>query len=327
MKKEAKGKKINEEIARIFYEIADILEIKRVRWKPQAYRMAAQAIESLRKNVAEIYKEGNRKALEKIPGVGEGIAKKIIQYIETGKIQEYEKLKKSLPAELYKIMKIPGVGPKKASLFYKELGIKNIKQLEKAAKQGKIKDLPLFKERAEEKILEGITMLKRQKGRILLRQAEKLGKKIIGQVKKLKEVERIEMAGSLRRKKPTVRDLDMVVQTSSPTKLAEKIVKLPFVRKVLGKGKEKATIITQEGIQADFRFFTKENFGSGILYFTGDKQHNIWLRRKAIKKGWKLNEYGLFKGRKRVAGKTEAEIYKKLKVKMPPPEKRIGETE
>jgi len=322
------GKKsVNSELARIFFEMADIFELKEVKWKPQAYRIAAQTLESLRKDVSEIYKEKGQEGLEKLPGIGEGIAKKIIQYIKTRRIKQYEELKKSIPSGLYKIMNIPGIGPKRASIFYNKLGIKNINQLKKAAEKGRIKNLPLFKEKAEKNILEGIKLLKEKKGRIPLEEAKKIAKTILRELKKIREIQRVEIAGSYRRKKPTIGDFDIIIQTDKPKIVADKFSKLSFVKKVLAKGEDKITAIIKQGFQVDLRFFTKENFGSGLLYFTGDKQHNIWLRKKAIKKGYKLNEYGLFdeKG-KRIAGKTEAEIYKKLGVKMLPPEKRIGET-
>jgi len=327
MKREG-NKEINSKIAELFYEMADILEIKNVAWKPQAYRIAAQTLESLGENVEDVYVSGGIKELEELPGIGEGLAKKIIQYIEAGKIEEHEKLKKSIPAGIYEMMKIPGVGGKKASLFYNKLKIKDIKELESAAKRHKLIGLPGFKEKAEEKILEGIEIMKGEKGRILLREAEAIAKSIIHELKKLEEVEGAIPAGSLRRKKSTIGDIDIVVKTEKPEQVLKKFVKMNFVKDVLGAGKEKAIVITKQGIQADARVFTKEEFGAGLLYFTGDKGHNIWLRKIAIKKGWKLNEYGLFdkKTGKRIAGKSEEEIYRKLGIsKVPKPEERIGE--
>jgi DNA polymerase (family 10) len=163
---------------------------------------------------------------------------------------------------------------------------------------------------------------------MLLREAEKLASKIIANIKKLSEVDEVIAAGSLRRKKSTVGDIDIVARTKKPEQVLKKFVKMGFVKKILGIGKEKATIMTKGGIQVDCRVFTDEEFGAGLLYFTGDKQHNIWLRKIAIKKGWKLNEYGLFDNKtgKRIAGANEQEIYDKLGVKIVPPEKRIGET-
>jgi len=323
-----KKERLNEKIANIFYEIADILEIKRTPWKPQAYRVAAQTLEAS-KDVSDIYIKEGIEGLKKLPGIGEALAEKIIQYITEEKIKEHEKLKKSIPSGLYEMMNIPGVGAKKASLFYNKLKIKNILQLEKAAKQGKLRNLPGFKEKSEKNIIEGISLLKGKKERMPLKQAEKIANQILTELKKLKEVEKIIAAGSIRRKKPTIGDIDIVIETKKPKIVADKFTKMNFVKEVLGKGKEKATIITKLGMQADLRFFQEEEFGAGLLYFTGDKGHNIWLRKIAIKKGWKLNEYGLFdiKTGKKIAGKTEEEIYKKLGVKYPEPEKRIGETE
>jgi len=324
MSKRVKLEKQTNKLAEIFYEMADILELKKEKWKPQAYRIAAQTIESLKEDIEDIYLEKGIKGFEELPGIGEGIAKKIVQFIESEKIEEYEKLKKSIPQGLYEMMNIPGIGVKRASLFYHKLKIKNIKELEKAAKKHKLLGLPGFKEQAEKKILEGISSLEIE-NRIPLKQAEKIANRIISELKKLKEIEKVEIAGSIRRKKSMIRDIDLVVQTKKPEIVAEKFTKMSFVDKILGKGKEKATIITKDRMQADVRFFTEKEYGAGLLYFTGDKQHNIWLRKIAIKKGWKLNEYGLFQGRKRIAGRTEKEIYDKLGVKIVGPEKRIGE--
>jgi len=307
--------------------MADILELKNIKWKPQAYRIAGQTLESLKKDVKEIYKKEGEKGLDKLPGIGSRLAKKISQYIKTGKIKEYEKLKKSLPKGLYEMMNIPGIGVKRAKLFYRKKGIKSVKELKKAIKKHKLIGLPGFKKRAEEKVSEGISILKGQKGRIPLKQAEKISNLVLRSLRKLRAVKRAVAAGSLRRKKSTIRDIDLVVETTKSKEVVDKFVKMSFVKKVLGKGAEKGIIISKQGMQVDIRIAKPEYFGACLLYFTGDKQHNIWLRKKAIKRGWKLSEYGLFEGKKRIAGKTESSIYKKLSVKMPKPEMRIGETE
>ncbi len=321
-----KGKSNNAEIAAIFYEMAEILDLKNVKWKPQAYIIAAQTLESLREDVSVIYKKGGEKAIDEIPGIGEGLRKKIIQYIKEKRIDEYEELKKTVPAGLYEMMKVPGVGAKKASLFYNKLGIKNIDELYRAAEEQRLRKLPGFKERSEQKIMEGVNLFRGQKGRMPLKKAEKIANSILKEVRNFSEVDEAVAAGSLRRKKSTIGDIDIVVRTKKSELVLKKFVKLKFVKQVLGIGEEKATIITGDGIQVDCRVFTDEEFGAGLLYFTGDKQHNIWLRKIAIKKGWKLNEYGLFdKKNKRIAGKTEEEIYDALGIRMLPPEKRIGE--
>jgi len=315
----------NIEIAKIFYEMAEILELQDIRWKPRAYVGAAQTLEALKKDVSEIYKKYGAKGINDLPSIGKGLTKKIIQFLGTGKIDEHEKLKKSIPSGLYEMMKIPGVGAKKASLFYDKLGIKDIDQLEKAAKEKKLIGLPGFKEKAEEKILEGIEIMKHEKGRILLKDAEKIADKVIKELKKLPEVKKAVAAGSIRRKKSNIGDIDIIIETFDHEKVLDKFSKMKFVAKIIGVGKEKATVLTKEGIQVDVRAAAEDFFGACLLYFTGDKNHNIWLRKIAIKKGWKLNEYGLFEGNKRIAGKTEEEIYSKLGLKYLKPEKRIGE--
>ncbi len=330
MAKKEDGKKninINSEIARIFYEMADILEIQGVKWKPAAYRMAASTLESLYLGVADIYKREGEEGINNLPGIGEALTKKIIQYIKQKRIDEHERLKRSIPAGMYEMMKIPGVGAKRASLFYNKLGIKNIKQLEFAAREHRLLKLPGFKQRAEEKIIEGIALMHGEETRIPWKKAKPVADNVVRELEKLPEVDEAIAAGSFRRKKSTIHDLDIVVRTGKPEIVLKKFAKMSFVKEVLGVGEEKATIISKKGIQVDVRAFTDEEFGAGLLYFTGDKQHNIWLRKIAIKKGWKLNEYGLFDNKtgKRIAGKTEEEIYEKLGVKFIEPEKRIGE--
>jgi DNA polymerase (family 10) len=323
--KTASEKNLNEELAKIFFKIADIYEIKQIKWKPQAYRIAGQTIESLKQNIKEIYQKEGEKGVDNLPGIGEGITKKIIQFIETGKIEEYEKLKQELPTGVSAMMDLEGIGAKKALTLYNKLGIKNIRQLEEAGRQHKISQLPGFKKKSEEKILESISLSKEKQNKIPLKEAEKIAGKIINELKKLPEVETAIVAGSVRRKKSLIRDLDIIVKTSKPKEVVDKFSKMKFVKRIIGKGSKKATISTKENIQVDIRVTDDKSFGACLLYFTGDKQHNIWLRKIAIKKNLKLNEYGLFRDGKRIAGKTEEEIYEKLGVKMLPPEKRIGE--
>lgn len=312
---------MNQEIANIFYKIADILELKKVKFKTQAYRVAAQSLESS-KDVQEIYVKNGKEGLKEIPGIGEALADKIIEYINKEKIKEYEKLKKTIPDSILKMMDIPGVGVKRASLFY-ENKIKTIEQLKKALVNHKLNKYGI-KEKTEENILLAINEM--DKSRIPLSQAQKIASSIVSELRKIKQVENIEVAGSIRRKKATIGDIDIVVLTSNPEVVAREFSKMKFVKRVLGIGKEKASIIHKSGLQVDLRFFNKQEYGAGLLYFTGDKGHNIWLRKIAIKKGWKLNEYGLFEEKRRIAGETEKQIYNLLGVKYLNPEKRIGET-
>jgi DNA polymerase (family 10) len=314
----------NQEIARIFYEIADILEIKKIQWKPRAYRKAAKSIESLAKDVEDIYKDGGIKELEKIQGIGERLAKKVIEYIETGKISEYERLKGTIPEGLDKLMNIMGIGPKKALKLYKKLNIKNVKELEEAIKKHKLRDLFGFGEKTEQNIEEGLKLYKTSKQRILLGLILPVANNIINQLKYLKEIQQISLAGSLRRMKETIGDIDILVASSDHKKVMDYFTALREVKRVLAKGLTKSMILLEDNIQADLRVLDEKVFGSALQYFTGNREHNIRLREIAIKKGYKLSEYGLFrkKDNKLIAGKTEREIYKKLGLQYIPPELR-----
>lgn len=314
----------NQEIAAIFYEMADILEMQHVQWKPRAYRQAAQSIDSLKQDIAEIYRKGGLKAIESIPWIGRNLANKIVEYIKTGKMSSYEKLRKQVPKRILNLMEIRGLGPKRIEKLGKVLKISTVKELEKAAKAHKIAKIPTFGEKSEQDILEAIGLMKSSKGKIPLAQAEKTAKMIISKLKKLKEVKQIMAAGSIRRKKPFVRDLDILASSNKPEKVIDAFTNLSDVKKVMAKGSTKASVALKSGINADLRVFKPESWGAGLFYFTGNKNYNIEMRRIAIKKGCKLNEYGLFdkKSGKMIAGKTEKEIMKALGVKYINPEDR-----
>ncbi|MBZ9569721.1 DNA polymerase/3'-5' exonuclease PolX [Patescibacteria group bacterium] len=328
----------NKEIAKIFYEIADYLEMEEVAFKPYAYQKAAIGLETLEEDVKEIYKKGGLEALKKIPGVGESIALKIEEYLKTGKIKYYEKFKKKIPINLSEIISIEGMGPRKAKILYEKLGIKTLKDLDKKAKAGKIVPLFGFGEKTEKNILEGIEFLKRSKGRFLLGEILPKVREIEERLKSLKEVEKIDVAGSVRRMKETIGDVDFLVISKnprrgrgSPEEVAKKImdffVNLPDVIKVWGKGTTKSSVRMKEGFDMDLRVLPRKSYGSALQYFTGSKEHNIALRKIAIDKGLKLSEYGLFKGKGMIAGKTEKEIYKALGVEWIPPEMRENQGE
>ncbi|MCK4261848.1 DNA polymerase/3'-5' exonuclease PolX [bacterium] len=312
----------NSEIALTFSEIADILEIKGENpFRVRAYQKAVRVLENLPEEIEAIHQKGE---LEGIQGVGEGIARKIEELLTTGKLQYYEDLKKSVPPGLIELLGIPEVGPKTASLFYKKLGIKNIKDLEKAVKLHRIKDLAGIGEKTEENILRGIEFLKRKHGRMLLGKAYPLAQSIIGALKKLPEVDRISPAGSLRRMKETIGDIDILVTSRKPTKVMEVFISLPQVTGVLASGETKSSVIMGEGLQVDVRVVKPDSFGAALQYFTGSKPHNIKLRELANKRGLKINEYGVFriKSGKKVAGKEEEDVYAALDLPYIPPELR-----
>ena len=319
----------NPEVTRIFNAIADILEIKGDNpFRIRAYRRAAQNIEELTEDVETLIA---RETLEDLPGIGKDLAAKIREIVKTGTAQEYEKLKGEIPSGLVQLVHIPGVGPKTAKLLFDEKGIDSIEKLEAAAGAGQLRRLPGIKAKTEQNILRGIEMLKRASGRMPLGQALPLAHEIIARLNQVKGVRRIHYAGSLRRMKDTVGDIDILAISAAPKKVMDAFVSLPMVQLILAKGETKSSVMTRQGIQVDVRVVAPEAFGAALAYFTGSKAHNIRLREMARKKGLKISEYGVFQERtgKRIAGKEEEEIYEVLKFPFIPPELRedAGEIE
>ena len=312
----------NQELAKIFYKIADFLEMEEVRFRSYAYRKVALVLETLEKDVAEIYKEGEKKALEKIPGVGKNIAEKIEEYLKTGKIKSYQDLKRKTPIKIEELTAVEGLGPKKVKVLYQKLGIRNLKDLEKAAKSHKIASLFGFDVKTEKNILEGINFLKKSKGRFLLGEILPAAREFYEKLKNLKEVEKINIAGSLRRMKETVGDVDFLIISKNPVKVMDFFTSFPGVVKVWNKGNTKSSIRTKQEFDMDIRVVPVKHYGSALQYFTGSKEHNIAVRKVAINKKLKLSEYGLFKGSKIIAGSDEKEIYKALGMEWIPPELR-----
>ena len=306
----------NKEVARVLYAIADLLEIKEEKFKPNAYRKAAQNIELLPEDIEKVFEQGN---LEKIPGVGKNIAKKIEEFLKTGKLEYYERLKKEIPVDVEALSSIEGMGPKKIKTLYNELGIKNLSELEKAAREGKIREIKGMGEKTEKKILESIAFARKGKRELLgviLPEAMEL-KALLE-----KKVEMISIAGSLRRMKETVGDMDILAFSSRPAEVMDFFTSMENVEAVIAKGETKSSVRLESGIQVDLRIVPKESFGSALQYFTGSKEHNIEVRRIAVRAGCKLNEYGLFKGEKRIAGETEEVVYRALGMDYIPPELR-----
>lgn len=312
----------NKEIARIFSEIAEYLEMEGVAFKPYAYQKAALTLETLKDDVEDLHKKGGLKALKSIPGVGESIALKIEEYLNTGKIQYYEDFRKKLPIELDEIVSVEGVGPKKAKVLYEKLGIKTLEELEEAAKAHKIAPLFGFGEKTEKNILQALDFLKVSKGRFLLGEILPIARQVLEKLQSLPEVEQAETAGSIRRMKETIGDVDFLVISTDPAKVMDFFVTLPGVLKVWGKGATKSSVRMKEGFDMDLRVIAPASLGAALQYFTGSKDHNIALRKIAIDKGFKLSEYGLFKGPQLIAAHTEAEVYAKLGMPWIPPELR-----
>lgn len=316
----------NLEIARIFYEIADILEVQGVQFKPRAYRRAARSVEELTEDIAKV---AERDGLRGIPGVGEAIAGKIEEILKTGKLKYFEDLKREMPFDMEGMVAVEGLGAKKAYRLYKELGIKNVEELEAAAKAGKIRALAGFGEASEKKILLGIEALKRGGKRMLLWNAMTLSDAIVKRLRAVPGVERAEPVGSLRRRRETVGDLDILAISRDSKAAMDAFTAMPGVVRVLERGETKASVELEEGINVDLRVVGKESFGSAMQYFIGSKYHNIATRTIAVGKGLKLSEYGLFKGKKQIAGADEEGVYRALDLQYVEPELResAGEVE
>ena len=319
----------NVEVARLLYDISELLEIKGENtFKIRAYAKAARAIESLEE---DIEKTASKKKLKDIPGVGESIAEKIEEYLSNGSLEFYDELKKQVPEKLHELLKIPGIGPKTVQSLHKEFGISSMAELEKAAKEHKLRLLSHFGATKEKNLLKAIERYRMRSSRIPLGTALPLVEEIIAELKKSDFIEKIEPAGSLRRKKETVGDIDILATSKKPDAAIEAFVHLPIVKEVIGKGSTKATVITGESIQVDLRIMEGRSFGTSLQYFTGSKEHNIKLRDIAKQKGFKLSEYDLeeVSTGKKIYCESDDDVYRKLGLLPIPPELRedAGEIE
>ncbi|MDI6801197.1 MAG: DNA polymerase/3'-5' exonuclease PolX [Thermodesulfovibrionales bacterium] len=316
----------NQEIANLFNEIADILEIKGENpFRIRAYRRAAQNIEGLSKNIEDVSHE----ELLQIPGIGQDLAGKIEEYIKTGKIHAHDELKKEIPDGVLTLLSVPGLGPKTSKMLFEKLSIKNIDDLERLASEHKLSGLPGIKEKTEENILKGIEMLKRGKERQPLGKVLPIANDIIAHLTNKAPIDRIDLAGSLRRWKDTIKDIDILATSNNPKEVMKVFVHLPHVREVLMQGHTKSSVILHEDLQVDLRVVEKESYGAALAYFTGSKAHNIRLREMAMKKGLKVNEYGIFREKddKKIGGEKEADVYKILGLPYIPPELREDQGE
>ncbi len=319
--------KTNAEIAKVLADMSILYEMAGVDFKPRAYERAAESIRTLDEELRDLWKREGKKGLDKVPWVGPGIAAHIEEILKTGHFKEYEQMKKKFPIELEELIAIEGVGPMAVKELWQKLKIKNLKQLEAAAKAGKVRKLPRFGVKSEEKILKGIEFLKKSRGRFNLGEMFPIVKNMEERIRRIPGIGRITTCGSFRRMQETIGDIDILVTAKQPEKVIDAFLKFPEIGDVYGKGPTKVNVRLKNGIDADIRVLPENAYGSAIQYFTGDRSHNIQLRTLAIKKGYKLSEYGLFKGKKLVAGKTEEEIYKKLGMDTPPPEIRTASGE
>jgi DNA polymerase (family 10) len=312
----------NRQLVEVFTLIADLSEIKgEIIYKTLAYRKAAESLLSLGREASEYWKEGK---LQEIPGVGKAIAEKIDELLRTGKLEFLEELKQEVPESLAAWLQVPGLGPKKVALIWKSLGITTLPELEAAARAGKLRNLPGMGAKSEAAILEGIASLARRSGRIPLGRAYPLAQQIIATLKAIPGVVAVEPAGSLRRMRPTIGDLDILVAASESAPVMDAFIHLPGVRRVLGQGETKSSIEFEDGIRAQVWVHPPERFGTALQYATGSKDHNVALRQLALEQGFSLSEHALTRldNGEEILCAREEEVYQHLGLPWIPPELR-----
>lgn len=311
----------NEEVALLLDNIAELLMLKNENpYRIRAYTTAAQNIRALDVDIEELARQGR---LDEIPGVGKALAAKIEEYLQTGKLQYYEELKREVPLQAVDLLEVPGIGPARAHLLYEKLGITTIQELLQAAQEHKLRDLPGFGEKLEERIAREAARLMQRTKRLLLGIALPVAEDVVAALRGIPAVKAIDPAGSLRRMKETIGDIDILVGTDDPEAVVDAFIHLPIVKEVLAVGPTRPSILTREDLQVDLRVVAPDEYGSALLYFTGSKEHNIALRTYVQERGWKLSEYGLFdENGTRLASRTEEEIYRLLDMDWIPPELR-----
>ncbi|MFN8643244.1 MAG: DNA polymerase/3'-5' exonuclease PolX [Candidatus Binatia bacterium] len=312
----------NAEVAERLREMALFLDMSGVAFKPRAYEKAAYAVAALDRPIAELYAEGGARALDQLPSVGRGIAERIAELIERGHCKDLDALRRATPVDVMALTAIEGVGPKMVRHLYDALGIRTLADLERAARAGRIRDLPHSGAKTEQKILKGLELLRQRSGRQPLGAVLDLARDIEARLAALPGVSQAAVAGSVRRRKESIGDLDFLVVARDAAAVMRAFVALPEVAHVYGSGPTKTNVRLHSGLDADLRVVPAASFGAALNYFTGAKDHNVALRRIAIERGLKLNEYGVFKGARAVAGRTEAEVYEALGLPYIPPELR-----
>lgn len=301
----------NADVARALREMSRFLEMNDVAFKPQAYQKAAYAVTALDRPLSDVYADDGTKALASLPGIGKGIAGRIAELLETGSIAELEALREQTPVDVLALTAIEGIGAKTARALWQALNVQTVADLKRAAEAGRIRELPHFGQKSEERILDSIAFHEQAAGRRPLGDVLELSRRIESALAKVPGVAHAAIAGSIRRHRDTIGDVDVLVATDTPERASRAFESLPEVQAVLARGPTKTLVRLANGIDADLRVLAPESFGAALIYFTGSKAHNIALRRIAQKKGLKLNEYGLLRGdsERSLASYTEEDVY------------------
>ncbi len=310
----------NREIADLFDEIADVLEFKgEVRFRVNAYRRASRVLQDLREDIVVLWKEDR---LTEVPGIGEGMAEKIAEYLSTGRIKRHEELAREVPSNLVDLLHIQGLGPKTLALANKKLGVDTLEDLKGVIEDGSLEALPGMGEKKVDNIKKGMQLFLASKERISLGVALPIAERIIEELKKAAKVKRVSMAGSLRRYRETIGDIDILCEGRDGAAIIKKFTELPSAARVLAAGDTKGSIIVEGGTQVDLRVVEPGSYGAALQYFTGSKAHNIRVREIAKKKGLKVSEYGVFRGEEKIGGAEEKDIYEAIGLPVMPPEIR-----
>lgn len=311
----------NADIADIFNRMADLLEIQGANpFRVRAYRNAARTVGELSRSAADMVREGED--LSRLAGIGKDLAGKIAEIAETGKLRALETLKGEMPEELGVLMRVAGLGPKRVLALYRELGVSGLKELEKAAKENRIRDLPGFGGKTEENILAEIARRKEAGERVKLLVADEVAESMVRHLKNTEGVKDIVVSGSYRRRKETVGDLDILVTCGKGNGVMDSFTGYEDVERVLSKGETRSSVLLRSGLKVDLRVVPEESYGAALHYFTGSKAHNIAIRKLGVRKGLKINEYGVFRGERRVAGRTEEEVFGEVGLPFIEPELR-----
>ncbi len=316
----------NEAIADAFEEIADLLEIEEANpFRVRAYRNAARTIRGLGTELVEMV--ARDEDLTALPGIGEDLAAKVRDMLESGKMSALEKLHESVPASLESLLRLPGLGPKRVKTLYSRLQIENLSQLARAARDGSLSQLPGFGRKIEQRILETIAARRGSEKRWMRSAAAAAAEPLVDYLTEIPGVKRVIIAGSYRRGKETVGDLDVLVTAAKGEAIAQRLADYPETRNVVARGSTRATVVLRDGLQVDLRVVPEASFGAALHYFTGSKAHNIQVRRRGQQRGLKINEYGVFRNDRRIAGKTEKQVYRSVGLPWIPPELREGGVE